>query len=232
MSLSVISLGGSIIAPDGVDSAFLKDFAAGVRKYLSDNPGSRLVFVCGGGAPARRYQTAYREAVDGNAAMSDSAQDWIGIRATHLNGELVRALMGDLCKDPLVTDPTREDIEFAGRVLVAGGWKPGFSTDTDAVYLARRFGGKLVINLSNISKVYTDDPRKNPDARPLDSISWEDFRKMVGDEWVPGKNVPFDPIASRLAQEAGIKVVCSDGRNIANTIAVLEGGRFEGTVIG
>ncbi len=232
MGLSVISLGGSIIAPDGVDSAFLKDFVAGVKKYLADNPDSRLVFVCGGGAPARRYQTAFREAFDSSSTMSDNAQDWIGIRATHLNAELVRALMGELCKDELVTDPTREGIEFAGRVLVAGGWKPGFSTDTDAVYLARRFGGRLVINLSNISKVYTDDPRKNPEAKPLDSISWADFRKMVGDEWVPGKNVPFDPIASRLAQEAGIKVVCCDGRNIANTIAVLEGGHFEATVIG
>ena len=89
-----------------------------------------------------------------------------------------------------------------------------------------------IINLSNIAKVYTDDPRKNPDAKPIDSISWSDFRKMVGDEWVPGKNAPFDPIASRLAQESNIKVICADGRNTENTLAILEDGKFEGTVIG
>lgn len=232
MQLSVISLGGSIVAPDNVDSSFLSAFLAGIRSYLAKNPDSKLVFVCGGGAPARKYQTAFREVVGNSGKSTDNAQDWIGIRATHLNAELVRAALGDLCKDPLIIDPTTKDIAFAGRVLVAGGWKPGFSTDTDAVYLARRFGGKLVINLSNIKKVYSDDPRNNPNAVPLDSISWEDFRKMVGTEWVPGKNVPFDPIASGLAQEAGIKVVCADGRNIDNTLAILENKPFEGTTIG
>ena len=131
-----------------------------------------------------------------------------------------------------MTNPTAEDVSFSGRILVAGGWKPGFSTDTDAVYLAKRFGAKLVINLSNIAKVFTDDPRKNPDAKPIDSISWADFRAMVGDEWVPGKNAPFDPIASKLAQEAGIRVICADGRNTENTLSILRGESFEGTVIG
>ncbi|MCF0262712.1 MAG: UMP kinase, partial [Sphaerochaetaceae bacterium] len=86
--------------------------------------------------------------------------------------------------------------------------------------------------LSNIAKVYTDDPRKNPEAKPIDTISWEDFRKMVGDEWVPGKNAPFDPIASRLAQEAKLTVICADGRDTDNTIAILTNKPFNGTVIG
>ena len=130
------------------------------------------------------------------------------------------------------TSRNAENLQFTGRVLIAGGWKPGFSTDTDAVYLARRFGANRVINLSNIRKVYTDDPKKNPEAKPIDSISWKDFRKIVGDEWVPGKNTPFDPIASRLAEEAGIQVICAEGHSIENTIAILEGKPFEGTTIG
>ena len=230
MKTSVLSLGGSIIAPDKVNSAFLSDFVKSVESYFEDND-DRLILVCGGGAPARDYQKAYRETV--KAELQDAnAQDWLGIKATHLNAQIVKAVLGPLCKDPVVTDPTDESVAFTGRVLVAGGWKPGFSTDTDAVYLARRFNAKTVVNLSNISKVYTDDPRKNPDAKPIDSISWEDFRKMVGDEWVPGKNTPFDPIASRLAQQAGIRVICSDGRNVENTIKILKGQPFEGTVIG
>ncbi len=232
MSIFVLSVGGSIIAPNQVNTTFLSSFVKEMKKYLEDNPQSKLIFVCGGGAPARVYQQAFREVVGETETQDTSIQDWIGIRATHLNGELVKAIFGDLCTDALVTDPTVSTIEFKGRVLVAGGWKPGFSTDTDAVYLARRFGAKTVINLSNIAKVYTDDPRKNPNAKPIDTISWEDFRKMVGNEWTPGKNVPFDPIASKIAQESDIKVVCADGRNLENTIAILNGNSFEGTTIG
>ena len=232
MRISVLSVGGSIIAPDGVNSVFLSGFLAKIREYLSDNPEDKLIFVCGGGAPARVYQQAYRAVVTDPAEQDANAQDWIGIKATHINAELVKAIFGKLCTDPVVTNPTAEDVSFTGRILVAGGWKPGFSTDTDAVYLAKRFGAQTIINLSNIAKVYTDDPRKNPDAKPIDTISWTDFRKMVGDEWVPGKNAPFDPIASKLAQEAGLKVICADGRNTENTVAILTDAPFTGTVIG
>lgn len=226
--LSVLSLGGSIIAPNKPDTEFLKAFREAVCAYLEEDKERKLILVCGGGAPARDYQGALREVKPD----SDSyIQDMLGIKATHLNGSLVRAIFADYCQNELVTDPT-QDIEFKGRILVAAGWKPGFSTDTDAVYLAKKFGGKLIINLSNIAKVYTDDPRKNPDAQPLDNISWPDFITMVGTEWIPGKNTPFDPIASGLAKDAQLKVVCADGRNIENTIKILKGEDYIGTTIG
>ncbi len=226
--VTVLSLGGSIIAPDKVDEAFLTSFYKEVKAYLDADKERKIILVCGGGAPARIYQSALRAVREDAAADS---QDWLGIRATHLNGALVRAIFSEYVTDDLVTDPTK-DIEFKGQVLVAAGWKPGFSTDTDAVYLAKKFGAKLIVNLSNIAKVYTDDPRKNPEAKPLDNISWEDFIKMVGTEWVPGKNTPFDPIATGIASKEGMRVICADGRNIANTIAILERKPFVGTSIG
>lgn len=229
MALTVISVGGSIIAPDNVDTSFLKDFYDMVVSYLEKHPEDKLIFVAGGGAPARKYQNALRT-VKENA--DPLLQDWLGIKATHLNGTLLRSVFSEFVTDELVTDPTDENIKFGGRILVAGGWKPGFSTDTDAVYLAERFGGKTIINLSNIKKVYTADPKKDPDAKPLDSISWHDFRKMVGDEWNPGLNAPFDPIASKRAEADGMKVICADGRNTENIRCILEGLLFEGTVIG
>lgn len=227
MSLTVLSVGGSIIAPDKVDTEFLKKFKEAIVRYLEENKDERLIFVCGGGAPARVYQSAFREV---NGTSSGDEEDWIGIKATYLNAELVRALFSSYTDSPVVTNPTG-DITFNSRILVASGWKPGFSTDTDAVYLAKRFGGKRIINLSNIKKVYTDDPKKNPNAQPIDTISWRHFRQMVGDEWKPGLNAPFDPIASRLADEAGLSVICADGRNIENTIAILKGEKAEGTII-
>lgn len=228
MKTTVLSLGGSIIAPDKVDDAFLSSFRKAVGSYLDEDRNRRLVLVCGGGAPARIYQNALRSVCPDSSAES---QDWLGIRATHLNGALVRAVFEDWCKDELVTDPTKEDLAFTGQVLVAAGWKPGFSTDTDAVHLAHRFGADTVVNLSNIAKVYTDDPKKNPEAKPIDRIGWADFQKIVGTTWEPGKNTPFDPIASTLASQWSMTVVCADGKNIGNTMAILTGMPYVGTTI-
>ena len=150
--------------------------------------------------------------------------------ATRINAQLLKAAFGSLCCQGIVIDPTKVT-DFTDRILVAAGWKPGFSSDNDAVLLAERFNATTVVNLSNIEKVYTDDPRKNPDAKPLDTISWADFRKMVGDEWVPGKNCPFDPIASKKAESLGLTVICASGHDIKNIRAILDGGTYVGTTI-
>lgn len=226
----VLSVGGSIVVPNEPDTFFLKNFAKTVKEWLSEDESRKLILVVGGGAPARIYQGAYKDVVGENNYDNNTA-DWIGITATRLNAQLLKSIFGSLCTDDVVYDPTAVE-KFSGRILVAAGWKPGFSTDTDAVWLAEKFGAKTVVNLSNIEKVYTDDPKKNPDAKPLDTISWTDFRKMVGDEWVPGKNCPFDPIASKKASELGLTVICAGGKNIDNIRAILEDKDFIGTKIG
>lgn len=230
----VLSVGGSIVVPEKPDTEFLTKFVLMTTSWLSEDKDRRLILVVGGGGPARVYQNSYREILSGLSAsqnFDNSQADWIGIMATRLNAELLKAAFGSFCQNPVVYNPT-EDIEFKGQVLVASGWKPGFSTDTDAVYLGERFDAKTIVNLSNIEKVYTDDPRKNPDAKPLDTISWADFRKMVGDEWTPGKNCPFDPIASKKAESNNMKVICAGGKNIENIKAILNDNEYIGTTIG
>ena len=228
----ILSVGGSIIVPEKPDTTFLSEFVSMCISWLKSDKNNRLILVAGGGAPARVYQNAYNEVAEktGLGAQANSA-DWIGIMATRINAQLLKACFGDYCKNDVVYNPTTENLAFDGQVLVASGWKPGFSTDTDAVYLGEKFDGKTIVNLSNIEKVYTDDPRKNPDAKPLDTITWTDFRKMVGDEWTPGKNCPFDPIASKKAQELGMTVICAGGKNIANIKAILEDKEYIGTTI-
>jgi len=230
--VTVLSVGGSIVAPETPDTDFLVNFSKMIRNWLAVDAGRKLILVIGGGGPARIYQQSYKKIIEqNNIQMTDEQADWIGITATRLNAQLLKAIFSDICKQDVVYDPTQVT-EFTGRILIAAGWKPGFSTDTDAVILAERFAASTVVNLSNIEKVYTDDPRTNPDAQPLDNISWDDFRKMVGDEWTPGKNTPFDPIASRRAQQAGISVICAGGRDIENTKNILDGKDFKGTKIG
>jgi len=226
--VTVISLGGSIVAPDSVDTAFLRNFRRAIGGLIHQDDSRRFIFVVGGGGPARAWQNAYRDICEDQ---SPEEADWIGVMATRLNAQLVKAIMAQWCDQDVVTDPSRAD-SMTGKVLVAAGWKPGFSSDYDAVILAERFNAKTVINLSNIEKVYTADPKKDPSARPLDRISWDDFRAMVGDEWVPGKNVPFDPVASRHAQKIDVKVICAAGRDLANLENIILGRDFTGTTIG
>jgi uridylate kinase len=228
--VTVISLGGSIVAPDGVDEEFLKKFVSLIREMLEEDEKRRFIFVVGGGGPARAWQKAYR-AVCGDAGFSGEEADWIGIMATRLNARLVKAVMGEWCCQDVVSDPTQVE-PLVGRVMVASGWKPGFSTDYDAVLLAERFQAPVVINLSNIEKVYTGDPKEDPNAKPIDKISWAEFRALVGDEWAPGKNVPFDPVASRHAAKIGLKVICAAGKNLENLKKILRGEDFTGTSIG
>lgn len=224
--VTVLSVGGSIISPDDVDTRLVSSLRDTLMPFVEE--GRRFILVTGGGAPARRYQRAYR---DISGETDSEAQDWIGVAATRLNAQLLRGVFAAVCPDPIVTDPTAE-IPFEGRVLVGAGWKPGFSTDYDAVLLAERFGADTVINLSNIEKVYTADPRIDADAIPLDRVSWGEFRRLVGEDWVPGSNLPFDPIATRHAAKIGLRVIAAGGKNMENLSRILAGEDFVGTTIG
>jgi uridylate kinase len=225
--VTVISVGGSIVVPDGMDVDFVAKLVRLLRERLFEFPDEKLAMIVGGGSTARTYQAAARQlAPDADA----DALDEIGIAATRVNAQVLRAVFGDLCADPLVEDPTTVT-SIAGRVLVGGGWKPGFSTDNVTVHLAESLGAKTLINLSNIRRIHTADPKVDPDARPLDSVSWAELREIVGDEWIPGKNTPFDPVATRRAAELEMTVISADGRDLENLRQLLNGEQFVGTTI-
>lgn len=227
-NIKVLDFGGSIVAPDDVDSTFIKEFKEFLKRWLEEKEDNKAIIVIGGGAPARKYQKAYKEIVTKH---QNNEADWIGIMATRINAQLIKAVFSEYCPDPVVTDPTAPR-SFNGKVMVAAGWKPGWSTDYDAVVLAEKFGADTLYNLSNIAKVYTDDPKKNPDAKPLDYINWDDYKKMAGDEWTPGKNVPFDPVATNKAAELNLQVIAAAGKDLENLKKIFDGDEFEGTVIG
>ena len=155
--------------------------------------------------------------------------DWIGIGATRLNAELVRSLFGKEAHHKVIQDPD-EEIDMNKRIIIGAGFQPGSSTDLRAVQLAERFGASMVVNMSNIDYVYSADPKKDPGARLLEEISWAEFRKLVGDEWDPGLNMPFDPIASKEAEKGGLQVVII-GNDIDNLEKLLCAESFKGTTI-
>ncbi len=217
----VISLGGSIIVPEEVDIHFLKVF----KQIIQSLRDEQFIIICGGGKICRNYQNAARE----TAEVSKEDLDWIGIGATRLNAELVRSTFGKDASGKVIHDPD-EEIDASKRIIIGAGFEPGSSTDLRAVQLAKRFGAVRVINMSNIDYVYSADPKKDPDAKRLTSISWPEFRKLVGDEWDPGLNMPFDPIASKKAEQLGLEVIII-GNDIDNLEKLLRGEDFKGTTI-
>ena len=225
----VISLGGSLIIPNGgIDTQFLRDFNTFIREQLKKDPSFQFFIVVGGGATARHYRDAGRDVVGHELTVDDL--DWLGIHATRLNAHLVRTIFRDLAHPYIIRryEIIRKAIE---PVIIAAGWKPGWSTDFCAAMLCEDYNVDTVINMSNIAKIYDKDPRNNPDAKPIDKITWTNFRKMVGDEWIPGMNVPFDPIASKKSEQLNLKVVFLKGDNLGNLQNYFDEKPFEGTVI-
>lgn len=156
--------------------------------------------------------------------------DWIGIHATRLNAHLVRIIFRDIAFAKVIKH--YEIIQKTDTPLViAAGWKPGWSTDYCAVMLCQDYGMRQVINLTNIDQVYTKDPKKYPDAQPLGTLDWKKYRAMTGSTWIPGMNLPFDPIASKLADELGVTVKILNGKNLENLAKALNGEVFVGTTI-
>ncbi len=228
VNIKVLDLGGSIVAPDEVDIQFIGEFYNFLKEWLEESNENKAIIIIGGGSPARKYQKAYRDIVE---TCDNNEQDWIGITATRLNAQLIKGVFSQFCQDKVVIDPTKAT-KISGQVLIAAGWKPGFSTDYDSVILAEKFGADTILNLSNIAKVYTADPKKDPNATPLDEISWEDYKKMAGDEWIPGNNVPFDPVATKKASELDLKVIAADGKDLKNLHNIFYGKPYTGTIIG
>lgn len=220
----IISLGGSLIVPGDIDSQFLKKFNKLIRGLVGE--GRRFVIITGGGRTARNYQEAAKAIV----ALHNDDVDWLGIHATRINAHLIRTIFHDLAYPVIVKHPN-EKINWQGSILVAAGWKPGFSTDYDAVLIAKKVGAKTIINLSNISHVYSGDPKKDKDAVPFDNISWEAYRKIIPTEWLPGLSCPFDPIASKLAEKSKLEVLITNGGDLANIKKALLGLKFNGTTI-
>lgn len=217
----VISLGGSLIVPDKVNHAYPRNFSGLVRKYV--RRGHRFIIICGGGAVCRQYLAAAR-----TLGVRDSrALDRIGIASTYLNAQLVLEHFGSLAYEKVLMSYSRLPVTRKP-IMVGGGWEPGSSTDLDAVIAAELAKASLVINCSDVTYVYDRDPDTHPAAKPQRHIRWREFIKMMG-PYRPGGNYPFDPIAAKRAQRAGITVVVCKGKNLANLERILEGKSFVGT---
>ncbi len=223
--LFVISLGGSLIAPEEIDANFLKKFREVI--IAQTKKGNRFIISPGGGRTCRKYQSALKEVI----SPTPEDLDWIGLSTNKFHAKFLQLMFGKLAHSEISYDPNNK-INFKGKILVgAGGWKPGRSSDDFSVRLAKMHGAKTIINLSNIDYVYTKDPRKFKDAKKIEEISWKEFIKLIGSKWDPGKNVPFDPTAAKFAYENKLNVIITNGQNLKNLVNIFSDKSFKGTYI-
>uniref|UniRef100_A0A7V3RG49 Uridylate kinase n=1 Tax=candidate division WOR-3 bacterium TaxID=2052148 RepID=A0A7V3RG49_UNCW3 len=83
-------------------------------------------------------------------------------------------------------------------ILVGGTGNPTVSTDTAAAIRAAELSVDILIKGTNVEGVYTADPKKDKNARLLNSVSYEEAIRN-------NLNV-MDIIAFKICQELGIKI--------------------------
>lgn len=226
----IIDLGGSIVVSKKgeINIDFLKKFRKLILKFVKK--GYRFVIVVGGGRVARTYQQAASKII--NSSFEDL--DWLGILATRINAHLLQMIFKEKADKTVITNPY-QPLKTRRPIIVAAGWKPGFSTDYDAVLLAKRFRVKEIIDVGNIPFVFREDPElaKKKGRKPvaIKQISWKDYRQMISRRWRPGLSAPIDPIAAKEAQKSKIRAIVIMGRDLKNLKSLLLGKDFSGTVI-
>jgi len=229
LKIIIIALGGSIIVPSAgkINVRFLKNFRKLILKFVKK--GYRFIIIAGGGKVCRTYQGAAAKIIK----VSYEDQDWIGIHATRLNAHLLRTIFKREALPVVLDNPFKKlKKELLKKpIIIAAGWRPGWSTDYISVLLAKRFKVKQIIDAGNIPFVYNKDLLKYKNATAIKKISWGNYRKLVGPKWIPGLPCPIDPIAAKEAQKLKIRAIVIRGTDLKNFERLLSDKKFRGTMI-
>lgn len=224
----IIKLGGSLIVPNGgLNTAYIEKFHNLIRKQIAEKNRRFFLFI-GGGRLSRHYRDAGVQ-ITGNKLPVEEL-DWLGIHCTRLNAQLFRTIFMDVA-DPHIIFDYDQHYESDYQVVIAAGWKPGWSTDYCAATLAKDQKIAKIIKMSNADHVYDKDPKAHTDAKPFDKLTWDEYMGMIGDVWTPGKSVPIDPVGAKLSKEAGISFVYLDGLDLENSEKAMNGEPFVGTTV-
>ncbi len=208
----------------------------GVIDRLSDEMktvaalGAQLGLVVGGGN-ILRGTTASQQGMDRVSA------DYMGMLATVINAlalqhvlekkgldtRVMTAIRMEELAEPYIRRRAVRHLEKGRLVIFAGGTgNPYFSTDTAAVLRALEIEAQVLMKATNVDGVYTADPRKDPKARLLPALSFQDAL-------VQGYGV-MDANAFGLCKENRLPIVVFNINQPGATARVLAGERV-GTIV-
>ncbi|MEK6952000.1 MAG: UMP kinase [Nanoarchaeota archaeon] len=222
--VKVISLGGSLIVPNDIDSDYLNKFKELIIKYSKKD---KFVIVCGGGRTARIYINALRK-----NKINDKILGYIGIRITRLNAWLlinlfekyVSAKLGKSLKDI-------ENLLNKRNIVIVGGlrYKPDNTSDGTAAAIANMLKCEF-INMTNVKGLYDKDP-KLKNAKFIPKISFNEFYKIANKiKYKAGQHFVLDQSAARIIKKNKIKTYIISG-DLKNLEKILKRKRFIGTVV-
>jgi len=180
---AVLKLSGEALAGEkgfGIDLKVVERLADEVKAVRAEQADVGLVI---GGGNIIRGTTASREGMDRVSA------DYMGMLATIINALAVQdvlerkgvdtrvltAIRMEALAEPYIRRRAIRHLEKGRVVIFAGGTgNPYFSTDTAAVLRALEIEAQILLKGTNVDGVYTADPRKDPKAKFIPEVSFQD----------------------------------------------------------
>lgn len=224
MDRVVVSIGGSVLIPEKDDAAYIRALANILKKTAEE---VSLAVVCGGGKISRYYSETGRE-LGGTTYQLDE----LGIGITRVNAALLSIALGEygMGKIPLTAKECSE-MMAPGKIAVMGGTEPGHTTDAVAAMVAKGCGAVRIVNASNVDAVFSDDPRKNQNAKRYSRMTIDELGDIVYDEHDAGRSSVFDPLGVRIAKESRIDLLMVNGRDLDELRNAILGKTISGTFV-
>jgi len=225
----LLKLSGEALAKgaDGIlNFDFIAEVASKIKKCYDD--GVQIAIVVGGGNIWRGKT---------GTQISRTRSDHIGMLATVINSLAVQtglenagipaatmtAIPMQQIAEPYVRDKAVAHLESGKAVIVAcGSGNPFFSTDTAAILRAVELDADIALFAKNIDGVYTADPKLDPNAKKLDSISYNDILK--------NDLAVIDSTAAALGRENSLPILLFGLNEPENIISAVNGEKL-GTIV-
>lgn len=205
----------------GISAEAVENVALQIKQVY--DAGVDVCVVVGGG-------NIFRGVSEAAKGIERTVGDYIGMMATVMNAVYMQNIMEKMGMDvrvvsgleiPQVCESyryrrARRHLEKKRIVIFAGGTgNPFFTTDTGAVLRASEMGCDALFKSTQVDGVYDDDPRKNPKAKKLNTVSYNEvIEKRLG---------VMDLTAIAMARETNLPIVVFSQHEKGALAKVLEG---------
>lgn len=220
----LLKLSGEALMGDdayGINRNTISEIVAQVKEVA--DLGVEIGVVIGGGNIFRGVAPA----ADG---MDRATADYMGMLATvmnalalqdamkriGLNARVQSALNIEAVAEPYIRGKAIRYLE-EGRVVIfgAGTGNPFFTTDTAAALRGMEINAEIVLKATKVDGIYTDDPKKNPNAIKYETVSFD------------------EAIAKNLkVMDATALTLCRDARMPIGVFSIFKPGALKRVVMG
>ncbi|WP_137938337.1 UMP kinase [Chitinivorax sp. B] len=220
----LLKLSGEALMGDdsyGINRATIERIVSEVKEVV--DLGVQVAVVIGGG-------NIFRGVAPGAAGMDRATADYMGMLATVMNALALQdafrhinvvsrvqsALNIEQVAEPYIRGKAMRYLE-EGKVVIfaAGTGNPFFTTDTAAALRGMEMNVDIVLKATKVDGVYTDDPKKNPDAVR--------YQKITFDEAIHKNLKVMDATALTL---------CRDQKLSINVFSIFKTGGLKRVVLG